>query len=389
MIVVIADDLTGAAEMGGVGLRHGLLVEVQTEVRTDSSADLIVVDTDTRSAGVERSGRRVAEVTSTLAGAAPEWIYKKVDSVLRGHVLVELQALISHIGADRALLIPANPFLGRIIRDGRYLVHGQPLHETDFSRDPESPITTSDVLELLGSSPSGKTCFLAGPRQVPADTVAVGAAQSKGDLLAWASQVEPGCIPAGASEFFSAILETRGHTVQPRGEGDRGDRPPEPGSKLFVCGSSSDYSRSAVREARVRGVPIVGIPPGLFRGDVPPNPLLQHWARSCAAALEEHSCVIAAIDQPVVRDPDIARTLRSHMAVLVEMLLSRTSVHELLIEGGATASAIVRRLGWIRLFPCRELAPGVVRMRLGEGRLEFLTIKPGSYTWPEGVFPGL
>jgi uncharacterized protein YgbK (DUF1537 family) len=389
MIAVIADDLTGAAETGGVGLRHGLTAEVQTEVHADSSSDLIVVDTDTRSADVTRAGQRVAGVTGALAGADPEWVYKKVDSVFRGHVLEELQALISHTSANRALLIPANPSLGRTIRDGRYLVHGQALHETDFSRDPESPIATSDVLELLGTSPTAETCFLAGPQKVPAGTVAVGAAQGSDDLLAWASVIEPGCVPAGASEFFSAILETRGHAVSSRGGANRSEEARAFGNKLFVCGSSSDYSRSAVRKARALGAPVVYIPPGLFRGDMPPEPVLEDWTHACVAALDRHSLVIAAIDQPVVRDPDLARTLRDHMAVLAETLLSRTPVHEVVVEGGATASAIVRRLAWSRLFPCVELAPGVVRMRLGKREPGYLTIKPGSYAWPEGVFPGL
>jgi len=39
MIAVIADDFTGAAEIGGVGLRYGLQVLIETEVNDVSDVD--------------------------------------------------------------------------------------------------------------------------------------------------------------------------------------------------------------------------------------------------------------------------------------------------------------------------------------------------------------
>ena len=48
MIVVIADDLSGAAELAGVASRHGLKAEVQTVFSADSEADVICVDAGTR-----------------------------------------------------------------------------------------------------------------------------------------------------------------------------------------------------------------------------------------------------------------------------------------------------------------------------------------------------
>ena len=42
MIVVIADDFTGAAEVAGLGLMHGLSVELDIEGVWSSGADLLV-----------------------------------------------------------------------------------------------------------------------------------------------------------------------------------------------------------------------------------------------------------------------------------------------------------------------------------------------------------
>jgi uncharacterized protein YgbK (DUF1537 family) len=49
MIVVIADDITGAAEVAGLGLRHGLTVELVIEGEWSTETDLLVIATDTRS----------------------------------------------------------------------------------------------------------------------------------------------------------------------------------------------------------------------------------------------------------------------------------------------------------------------------------------------------
>src|SRR5439155_13896885 len=87
-----------------------------------------------------------------LTASRAQWIYKKVDSVLRGHLLVELEAMMDQLGLNRALLVPANPSLERVVRNGQYFVRGKPIHETDFRLDPEYPRYTSSVGELLGAS---------------------------------------------------------------------------------------------------------------------------------------------------------------------------------------------------------------------------------------------
>ena len=48
MIVVIADDLTGAAELAGIAFSHGLTAEVQIEFNSKADADIICLDTNTR-----------------------------------------------------------------------------------------------------------------------------------------------------------------------------------------------------------------------------------------------------------------------------------------------------------------------------------------------------
>ena len=86
MIGVIADDLTGAAELGAAGLRQGWSAEVVTEGRPSGTSDLVCMDTDSRAQPPREAARRVAAAVKVLQKAGATWVYKKVDSVLRGQV---------------------------------------------------------------------------------------------------------------------------------------------------------------------------------------------------------------------------------------------------------------------------------------------------------------
>lgn len=383
MIAVIADDFTGAAELAGVGLRYGLNAELQTALNPGSKAELIVIDTDTRSRTPKEAAAEAEKVFKQFQEITPEWIYKKVDSVMRGHILTELTALLTTSNRQRVLLVPANPSMGRTISNGRYFINGQPLNETDFANDPEYPATSSDVLELLGPPKSIPTCVLQCRQHIPTHGIIVGEVQSNEDLLFWAEQLDDQTIPAGAADFFAAILEVKGLHVKPLEEQLE---PSQSKTALFVCAGGSRHSRKAVEEAQLHGIPVAKMPPELFHDYPPSDKILQQWTNNAITALQEYSKAIVTIDQPIAKNPELARKLRHHIAALVDNMLTQTSMDELYIEGGATASTIVRRLQWTRFFPCAELAPGTVRMRVKEKQNLSLTIKPGSYHWPKKMW---
>src|ERR1700744_2910258 len=105
MIAVIADDLTGAAELGGIGLRHGLRTEIRTLVGSSTEADLLVIAADSRSKAAAAAVEEMATITRALKMLQPEWIYKKTDSVLRGHGIAELKTHLEILGLRSALLV--------------------------------------------------------------------------------------------------------------------------------------------------------------------------------------------------------------------------------------------------------------------------------------------
>ncbi|WP_421829695.1 four-carbon acid sugar kinase family protein [Larkinella sp.] len=372
MIAVIADDLTGAAELGGIGLAYGLEVELAMSVNPQSKADLLVISTDARSVSEPEAVRKMTEVSRVLRKMKPVLIYKKIDSVLRGHILAETRAQLKVLGLTKALLVPANPALGRTLVDGQYFVHGKPLHQTHFAPDPEFPVTDSDVLKRFKTT--NEPVFVRNHSDaLPDRGVVFGNVATLPDLQAWVERIDHQTLPGGGSGFFTALLDSR---FPPKREMET---PVALGNtRLYVCGSAFKESVDWVKKAVNSGYSVQYMPKDMMQpGALESN----RWATEVVSSLQQRKPVIMAID-PVWVANSSAIQLRTVMAKTVRDVLNRTPVDELIIEGGSTASAVLREIGVTRLAPVQELATGVVRSKAIEKPALYITVKPGSYRWP-------
>ncbi len=379
MIGVIADDLTGAAEIGAVCLRHGLRAEIVREGEPSGQTEVVCVDTDSRSCPPEEAGRRAAAAAELLRDAGARWIYKKVDSVLRGQVTAEVEAVMRKLKLERALLLPANPSLGRTIRDGQYFVRGKLIHKTEFARDPEYPRRYSQVLRLLKVPEKFSIRVVNGDRALPDQTIVIGEAGSSQDVSEWAAVHSAKILPAGGSEFFNALINREKPVVSPVSE--RSLSSPG-GRELFICGTSTESSRKFVASARRRKQPVLTLPMELMWGAEFTPVAVAAITQRALTAFEAYPRVVLAIGLPLVHDIEIAKRLSRDLVQIAARVLEQVPVARIFAEGGATAAALVRRMGWSRLRVERELAPGVATLSVGDARSTVLTIKPGTYAWP-------
>lgn len=410
MIVVIADDLSGAAELAGAARARGMSAEVQTVVDLDTTAELVAVDTDTRSCSIEQASRKVADVTRRVVTVQPSWIYKKTDSVLRGHVRSEITAMLVATGQSRALLVPANPSRGRLIRDGHYLVDGVPLEQTAFAGDPEYPATSSDVRAILNRE-AGTPLHVASSFEVlPKDGIIVPDTVSAGDLSRHATVADVMTLCAGGVEFFEALLGVRNGKFQV----DYEILPADNGPTLFVCGSATAWPVRR-QQCEERGIPVFALPANLMSaaGSEPNKECLLEWLEAIGQGVREMGSGLMAIGD-VFRDrvrhtgymgrvghtddrvghADYRASLPLSPLGLVEVLAEAVAlaiqsggVERLFLEGGATAGAILRRLKENRLSACGHFAPGLPALKSMTGPAPLFAIKPGSYPWPEAVWP--
>jgi len=378
MIGVIADDLTGAAELGGVGLRHGLNAEVVRSGEPSGRADLVCVDTDSRSCEPVEAAKRAAAAAKMLRAAGAKWIYKKVDSVLRGQVTPEIEAVMKQLRLNKALLLPANPSLGRTIRDGTYFVKGKPIHKTEFANDPEYPRRYSQVVRLLAAPESFLLRTVDGDRSLANGTIVIGEASTPADVRGWTEYCDETVLPAGGSEFFNALIT--GEVARPP-DSDRFFGAAT-GREFFISGTSTNEAKQFVQAMKRCKTPVFTLPQELAWGAEFTPEAVTAVAQRVVAGFEESSRVILAVGLPSVRDVEIARQLAKSIVCVAEQVMRQVPVTRVYAEGGATAAELVRRMGWSRLVVLRELAPGVATLAVDSGESILLTIKPGTYAWP-------
>lgn len=158
--LIIADDLTGAADTGLQFRNQGFSVHVSLTARipeADIGADVHVLSTETRNS----SRSAVKGTLHALAGqiflnlrTSESWyslplLYKKIDSTLRGWIGTEIKALLDYLPSYTAWIVPAYPKQGRCMERGFYTIHGKPLHETEFVAQIVGGCGDSQVLPLL------------------------------------------------------------------------------------------------------------------------------------------------------------------------------------------------------------------------------------------------
>lgn len=386
--VVVADDLTGAAELAAVGARYGMRAEVLVKAEPHEAAapetDLVCYDTDSRFCSPEEAARRASAAAAWPRRAGAKWLYKKVDSVLRGQVTAEVLAIMRQLKLDSALLAPANPGLGRMIQNGRYFVQGRPINQTEFRADPEYPRLSANVLDLITRPKDVLICVGRVGEPLPSTGIIVCEAVNGDDLADWARRSDLRRLHAGGAEFFAAFLAARGLRHKAPADG-RQVRTPDNSKELFVCGSISEATRAFVEMARRRNTPIFGLPVELAQGNQFSSAATAALARGVFEAFEQCRRVILHVGLPPVTDRVIARTLVRHLAQVAELVLGHPGITRVYVEGGATAAELVERMGWRRLMLVGELAPGVVTLRPEAAPALRLTMKPGSYRWPDDI----
>ena len=397
-MVVIADDITGAAEMAGIAFRLGLRAHLQLCSPSNTQQLLpppstrrergwvSILATDTRGMNCEEAVEETKRITTNLLIASPSWgrlegwggeiaspsrgrlegAFKKTDSALRGHVVAELTTLMETIGYQRAVYMPANPSKDRIIKDGVYLIKGVPIHETAFSYDPEFPAKTSVLRERF---PDAENHHIIMPD-----------AETLDDICHIIETYNDGhTLFAGAADLFEAWLKSR--------------RPNDPtptlpnsspslwegwggvigGGLLVLCGSTQSKPLDL-------GIPEYPMPRVVYDGEAPVISWIEEIKEAPAGAILSFGTNTHRTGK------DAAVYLRNAMAEAATAFINTHHPQEIVIEGGATAFCLLNRLGWHHFRITNEIAPGVVRMQLQSPNTHHstpitLTLKPGSYPW--------
>ncbi len=263
VVTVLADDLTGACDTGCLFAGRGAVGVIAEPALPHHDAAVVTVDTESRALPAAEAARRLRATAGRLgARLGGGRAFKKIDSTMRGSVGAELGELLAAGGWDGALVCPAFPAQGRVVRDGLLRVDGVLAHESAVGRDRHYPAPTSDVAALLEPALTRPVTRLPLPVvRAGADAVLERLAEAAGGVLTADAESEAdlavlACAAArrstlllagsaGLGRAFAAALDYPApRPALPRGEG-----------WLWVVGSRHPASRAQLLALEAAGAP--------------------------------------------------------------------------------------------------------------------------------------
>ena len=149
--LVVADDITGANDIGVMYAKSGLKTITYTCGSSgffECGEAVCVVDTDSRFLTAKQAYDRVYRAVK----AAPDCdrYFDKQCSVFRGNIGAEFDAMLDALGEEFAAVVLGYPANGRTTVNSIHYVHGVRLEDSQFRSDPVHPMHLSDLRQILG-----------------------------------------------------------------------------------------------------------------------------------------------------------------------------------------------------------------------------------------------
>jgi len=412
---IIADDLTGANDTGAQFARQGLATVVSLDTIADErlfrAADVIVVNTDSRLSSPSVAYNRVRTAAEFLKTAGVQYVYKKVDSALRGNIGTEVDAVMDVYDCRVALVVPAFPANGRITVNGHQLLQSKPLSETEMAADPLCPVTESHVPTLLAAQSRRSighvdmhtvsmgvsalrnafdSMISSGKEIIVVDAVT---GKDLNDISQAISELDCAFLAVGSAGLAAelpASLSLVPHTCETTQHDSRS-------GVVVVNGSMSPVAREQVEYASHSlnlGIIRIDVDCILAMQDDFDCRSMQHYAREASALLEK-GCDIAVClrtgattEQAVAPNEksgtertEISRKIARYLGLVVAEILRLHSPFGLVLTGGDTALAVCNSLGACGIALSGEIIPGVPVGHLIDGLEPGLTVvtKAGSF----------
>lgn len=390
-ILIIADDLSGAADCTAGAMRAGLDTQVTlrhalTMNAFADSPQVWSIDADTRRLPAAEAASVNAEILERCRKPG-QLLYKKIDSTLRGNFAAELASMVARAGM--AVVAPAFPDAGRCTRNGRQYVNGAALEETEIWRN-EGMSGTADLPKMLsghglrtvllslsqvraGHAMLRKDihqCLLHGTQAVVCD------AETNDDL----QRIAKASIDLSSLVFWVGSAGLANQLPEAAGLVGRAKPAQEievKGSILTVVGSLSAISRrqaQALFDARAMAridVPTEVLSSAELRGD---------WSRyqsRLGATLESGGDILVVMSD--AGQPDLGQgwALCQALARLISPFSS--CLGGMVSMGGETTHALLSAFESTGLSMLREVQPGVpLSATLGPHRFPIIT-KAGAF----------
>jgi len=376
-LVIVADDLTGAADCAARCKAAGLPVTLYVgPPRPPLPRGGVALTSDSRHLSAADAAQRVRAVLDGLIGVPHARWYKKIDSTLRGQIGSELDAMLDVRGHPQAIISPAFPAQERYLHDGYLVGAAVPiagLHVPTVIAGQSRRRVHAVPLAAVRAGSGALGDRLVSACACGAQLLVVDAATDADlDVIVEAARTAlPAALLCGSAGLLGALaltasaIPSRVHTrIDETDEVERAARgAARDGPILIVVGSGSRRAHEQIAYARACGVRTVAVGEESLPDAV--DTLVLHLPRPDDRAL----------DGPIARQ---AATLLAETALSA---IDRSRPGVLLLVGGDTAITVLKRLEVDRLTVLRELLPGMPLTYGIDGRgiARYVIVKAGNH----------
>ncbi|MGC9520963.1 MAG: four-carbon acid sugar kinase family protein [Anaerolineae bacterium] len=403
-VVVIADDLTGAADSGVAFASLGLRTLVVWCSEAMPEAEVLVLTTESRHREQAEAVRRVQSGVKAVV-AVPgvrdgAWLYKKIDSTLRGHPGPELKAVMAEFGLSRALVAPAFPAQGRTTVGGLHLVDGIPLTETVFGQAVSSARVAERIADAVGVEAvhelplklvrQGPAAVAATIQRMPA-RIFIGDAEREADLETLASAalrsgIRLLCGSAGLAAALAGALPTHDPGLVAWRSPETAHPPkPREGHVLVIAASRHPQTARQIRFLEAAGIAVVRPEAGWFTDDASPGGDIERWVEQ----LRQGPLVLTSQGLPDL--PGAGERIVARLAGAARTLCQRVPVAGLILTGGDAAIAAGRALEAEAMWLRGEVHRGMPWSTFVGGIAPALTVitKAGGFGGEDGLLAAI
>ena len=417
MIGVVADDITGANDIGSMFANSGCKVDV---FAYDSfvtfpldSPDVLVLNTNSRLDTAELAYAKVRRATSKLRELKCNLFFNKTCSVFRGNIGAQFDAMLDELNRELAIVVLGFPKNGRQTRKGIHFVHGVPLNQSEFRNDPIHPMTESDLVKILGNQTKRKVAAIehsvveTGSQAVRHTIESMRQTynyliidvENQDSLKTIANAVKDRYVLCGSSALGEELPWALGlDSNQPR------ELPIQKYNGtgiLCVAGSLMPQTRAQIEYAVANGV----ISYELDTVRLLESETIQIGGLSTRISKDLRNgldvVLHSSYDPNVVKktkelgarhglsDVEIGRVVSDSLAQVTENCLNNINQTRLLVAGGETSEAVCNRLGITGMRIWREIQPGLPSCYSLEENPRLLVLKSGSFGQTDFIIQAL
>jgi uncharacterized protein YgbK (DUF1537 family) len=405
----IADDFTGATDLAGMLVRHGMrtvqMVGVPGNPKPPAQTDAIVVALKSRTTPAHQAVAQSLPALAWLKKAGCKQFFFKYcstfDSTDAGNIGPVIDALLAALDSKFTIACPAFPENKRTVFKGHLFVGDTPLHESGMQNHPLTPMTDPNLVRVLSRQTRRKVGLVPfddvslGPQGISAaidrlrsteTEIAIVDAVRDADLLAIGTACADLPLITGGSGIAMGLPQNfrQSGLLAPNPQAGRLPRITGPG--VVIAGSCSQATLEQIERMK-RERPWFRVDPLALASDIPVVEDALNWA---APLLRDGPLLIYASATPSEVQATQTQLGSTRAGELVEQALAGIAqglvglgVRRFIVAGGETSGAVVNRLGIKGLHIGQQIDPGVPwTVSVGAPSLT-LALKSGNFGTPD------